>query len=88
MRSSLRPATSMSTATSTCRRPLTKATRSTGARTPRTALTHDYEHGGLIWYVDDHNRVTLTLLNHVQDITQKIMLVHEVDGPASASLSR
>ena len=43
-------------------------------------LTHAYEHGGLIWYFDDDHWVTLTQLNHVQDQTQKIMLVHETGG--------
>ncbi|MEM7050118.1 MAG: hypothetical protein AAF604_10675 [Acidobacteriota bacterium] len=44
------------------------------------AMTHAYEHGGLIWYFDDDHWVTLTQLNHVQHETQKIMLVHESDG--------
>ena len=44
------------------------------------ALTDPYEHGGLIWYFDDDHWVTLTQLNHVQDQTQKIMLVHETGG--------
>ena len=50
----------------------------------RSDLTERYEHGGLIWYVDDDNWVTLTQLNHVVDKTQKIMLVHETEGDGRA----
>ena len=52
------------------------------------ALTHAYEHGGLIWYFDDDHWVTLTQLNHVQDQTQKIMLVHETGGQGQARSSK
>ena len=48
------------------------------------AMTHAYEHGGLIWYFDDDHWVTLTQLNHVQHETQKIMLVHETEGRGRA----
>ena len=53
----------------------------------RLQLDQRYEHGGLIWYLDDDNWVTLTQLNHVQDKTQKIMLVHEREGSGRASES-
>ncbi|MEM7585623.1 MAG: DUF1349 domain-containing protein [Acidobacteriota bacterium] len=51
-------------------------------------FTERYEHGGLIWYWDDDNWVTLTQLNHVQHKTQKIMLVHEVEGDGRAQDSQ
>ncbi len=54
----------------------------------RLKLSQRYEHGGLIWYLDDDNWVTLTQLNHVQDKTQKIMLVYETSGLGRASDSR
>lgn len=54
----------------------------------RLQFNQSYEHGGLIWYLDDDNWVTLTQLNHVQDKTQKIMLVHETQGSGRASESR
>jgi len=46
-----------------------------------------YEHVGLIFYADDDNWITLTLLNHVQDKAQKIMLVPEEQGRGRASKS-
>ena len=51
------------------------------------AMTGAYEHGGLIWYLDDDHWVTLTQLNHVEHGTQKIMLVHEAGGIGMADLS-
>lgn len=54
----------------------------------RSDLTERYEHGGLIWYLDDDNWVTLTQLNHVQHKTQKIMLVHETEGEGRAGDSK
>ena len=53
----------------------------------RSDLTERFEHGGLIWYLDDDNRVMLTQLNHVQHKTHKIMLVHEVEADGRASES-
>ncbi|MEM9597453.1 MAG: DUF1349 domain-containing protein [Acidobacteriota bacterium] len=52
------------------------------------AMTHPYEHGGLIWYLDDDHWVTLTQLNHAQDGTQKVMLVHEVGGQGQDPASK
>ncbi len=52
------------------------------------AMTGTYEHVGLIWYVDDDNWVTLTQLNHVEDQTQKIILVHEESGRGRDQASR
>ncbi len=54
----------------------------------RGDLTERYEHGGLIWYLDDNHWVTLTQLNHVQHETQKIMLVHETGGDGRAEESK
>ena len=54
----------------------------------RSDRTERYEHGGLIWYLDSDNWVTLTQLNHVQDKTQKIMLVHETEGDGRAGDSK
>ena len=54
----------------------------------RLLLDQAYEHGGLIWYLDDDHWVTLTQLNHVEHKTQKIMLVHEVAGRGLARQSK
>ncbi|MGH1364095.1 MAG: hypothetical protein ACRBF0_11095 [Calditrichia bacterium] len=51
------------------------------------AMTGRYEHVGLIFYADDDNWITLTLLNHVQDKAQKIMLVPEEQGRGRADKS-
>ncbi len=50
-------------------------------------LDKAYEHGGLIWYLDDDNWVTLTLLNHVAHKTQKLLLISEVEGEGLADSS-
>ena len=43
-------------------------------------MNERYEHVGIIYYLNDDNWITLTLLNHVQDKAQKLMLVCEEKG--------